>query len=115
MSADARRNLVAMVNIDMVGHGDTILCGRMSSGPREGTERCLQRGRELGIPVAVKVTPDWSDNGSFLRQGMNAAWLWTGELKCCYHNPRDTIDVVRPADVDRSGRLAMAIVRSYTR
>lgn len=115
MSADARRNLAVMVNVDMVGHGDTILCGRMSSGPRDGTERCLGRGADLGIAVRERVTPDWSDNGSFLSEGMNAAWLWTGELKCCYHNPRDTIDVVRAADVERAGRLALAIVRSYTR
>lgn len=115
MSADARANLVAMMNIDMVGHGDTIQCGRMSTGPREGTERCLARARDLGVAARERVTPDWSDNGSFLREGMNAAWLWTGELKCCYHNPKDTIDVVRPADVERSGRLALAIVRSYTR
>lgn len=115
MSPAARSNLVAMVNTDMVGHGDTIICGRMSSGPREGTEKCLALGKSLGIPVRERVTPDWSDNGSFLRAGMNAAWLWTGELKCCYHNPRDTIDVVRVPDVDRSGRLALAILRSYSR
>lgn len=115
MSPPARRNLVAMVNVDMVGHGDTIICGRMSSGPREGTDKCLAVGKSLGIPVRERVTPDWSDNGSFLQAGMNAAWLWTGELKCCYHNPRDTIDVVRPGDVDRSGRLALAILRSYSR
>lgn len=115
MSADARENLVAMINVDMVGHGDTILCGRMSTGPREGTERCVARARELGVAARERVTPDWSDNGSFLREGMNAAWLWTGELKCCYHNAKDTIDVVRPVDVERSGRLALAIVRSYTR
>ncbi len=115
MSADAKRNLVAMINVDMVGHGDTIICGRMSSGPREATDRCLARASELGIAVRERVTPDWSDNGSFLREGMNAAWVWTGELDCCYHNPRDTIDVVRSGDVERSGRLAMAIVRSYTR
>ena len=115
MSPEARRNLVAMINVDMVGHGDTILCGRMSSGPREGTERCVALAKELGIAVRERVTPDWSDNGPFLREGMNAAWLWTGELECCFHNPKDTIDVVRPADVERTGRLALAIVRSYTR
>jgi hypothetical protein len=114
MSAEARRNLVAMVNVDMVGHGDTIICGRMSTGPREGTERCLRLAKELGIAVRERETPDWSDNGTFLREGMNATWLWTGEYRCCYHNPKDTIDIVRPGDVDRSGRLALAIVRSYT-
>jgi hypothetical protein len=115
MTPAARENLVAMVNVDMVGHGDTILCGRMSDGSREGTDRCLRIARELGFATRLRVTPDWSDNGSFLRAGMNAAWLWTGELPCCYHNPRDTMDVVRPGDVDRSGRLALAILRSYNR
>lgn len=115
MSEAARRALVAMVNLDMIGHGDTIICGRMSEGPREGTERCLRQGERLGIAVRERITPDWSDNGSFLREGMNAAWLWTGELRCCYHNPRDTIEVVRPPDVERAGRLALAILRSYSR
>ena len=114
MSDAARKNLVAYVNVDMVGRGDVIQCPRMSSGPREGAERCLRLGRELGIAVKERVTPDWSDNGSFLREGMNASWLWTGDVPCCYHNPKDTIDIVRSDDLRRSGRLALAIVRSYS-
>jgi aminopeptidase S len=115
MSVAARRNLVAMVNVDMIGHGSPLLCGRMSTGPRDGTYRCLRIAAELAIPARERVTPDWSDNGSFLRAGMNAAWLWTGDLPCCYHNPRDTIDVVRAQDFERSGRVALAILRSYSR
>lgn len=114
MTEQARSNLVAVVNIDMVGRGDTITCGRMSVGPTDGTERCVRLAKELGIAARERVTPDWSDNGSFLKNGMNAAWLWTGDDKCCYHSPRDTIDRVRPTDVERSGRLALAIVRSYS-
>jgi Zn-dependent M28 family amino/carboxypeptidase len=115
MSSAARENLVAFVNIDMVGHGDVIQCPRMSTGPREGADRCLRLGRELGIGVRERITPDWSDNGSFLREGLNASWLWTGDVPCCYHNPKDTIDIVRPDDLRRSARLALAIVRSYSR
>ncbi len=114
MSEEARRNLVSVVNIDMVGRGDTIFCSHMSVGPSEGTERCVRLAGELGIAARERVTPDWSDNGSFLTQGMNAAWLWTGDDDCCIHSPRDTIDRVRQADVERSGRLALAIVRSYS-
>ena len=114
MSSAARKNLVAFVNIDMVGRGDVIQCPRMSSGPREGADRCLRLGRELGIAVRERVTPDWSDNGSFLREGLNSSWLWTGDVPCCYHNPKDTIDIVRIDDLRRSGRLALAIVRSYS-
>ncbi len=114
MSEAARRNLVAMVNIDMVGHGDVIFCSHMSVGPTEGTERCVRLAKELGIAAQGRVTPDWSDNGSFLTRGMNAAWLWSGDDPCCIHSPRDTMERVRPGDVDRSGRLALAIVRSYS-
>jgi aminopeptidase YwaD len=114
MSSSARENFVVFVNIDMVGRGDVIQCPRMSTGPREGADRCLRLGRELGIPVRERVTPDWSDNGSFLREGLNASWLWTGDVPCCYHNPKDTIDIVRIDDLRRSGRLALAIVRSYS-
>ncbi len=114
MSESARKNLVAFVNLDMIGHGDPIICGRMTVGPTNGTRRCVKFAKELGIPADERVLPNWSDHGSFQAQGMNTAWLWTGEVPCCYHNPRDTIDNVRPGDVERAGRLAMAIVRSYT-
>ena len=113
MSADARRNLVAYVNLDMVGIGPVVRCMRMTVGPREGTLRCVRKGVELGIPTKETVTPDWSDNGSFLRAGLNAVSLWTGEQTCCMHTPRDTIEKVRPDDLARVGRLVLAILRSY--
>lgn len=115
MSAAAKRNLAAMVNIDMVGIGATVICGRMSVGPREGTERCLRTASDLHIPAKLRVTPDWSDNGTFLKAGLNAAWLWTGEDPCCYHTPKDVFERIRVDDVRRVGTLALAIVRSYTR
>jgi hypothetical protein len=114
MSERARDNLVAFVNLDMIGHGDVIICGRMTVGPREGTQRCVDHAKRLDIAADERVLPNWSDHGSFQAQDMNTAWLWTGDDPCCYHNPRDTIDRVRPADVARAGKLALAIVRSYT-
>lgn len=119
MSKAARENLVVMINLDMVGHGDVIFCGRLATRsamePLEGTKRCLATAKDLKIAAKERVTPDWSDHGTFQKEGMNIAWLWTGELPCCYHNPRDTVDVVRADDVRRSGLLALALVRSYTR
>jgi hypothetical protein len=115
MSSDARRNLVAYVNLDMVGIGPVVLCMRTASGPREGTLRCVREGVELGIPTRETVTPDWSDNGSFLREGLNAAALWTGDQTCCNHTPRDTIEKVQPDAVGRVGRLALAILKSYSK
>lgn len=114
MSPEARRNLVAYVNLDMVGVGPVVLCMRMSIGPREGTLRCVREAVRIGVPAKEIVTPDWSDNGSFLRAGLNAVSLWSGEQKCCIHSPRDTIEKVQPDAVSRAGRLALAIVRSYS-
>jgi len=113
MSAQARRNLVAYVNLDMVGIGPVVLCMRTSTGPREGTLRCVRKGVEIGVPTKETITPDWSDNGSFLREGMNAVALWTGDQVCCNHTPRDTIDKVQPDALQRVGELASAILRSY--
>lgn len=113
MSPAARTNLRAFVNLDMVGVGKVMLCPRMKTGPREGALRCVRRAIELGIPSRETVTPDWSDNGSFLRVGLDAAWVWSGNQPCCNHTPRDTIEKVQPATVEWAGRLAMAILRSY--
>jgi Zn-dependent M28 family amino/carboxypeptidase len=115
MSPAARKNLKVFVNVDMVGHGDVIECDRLATGPREGSDRCLRLARELGIPAKQRITPDWSDHGTFLKAGLNAAWVWTGDYKCCYHNPRDTTAIVRTGDLRRSSTLALAIVRSYAR
>jgi len=114
MSDAARGNLVAYVNLDMVGVGPVVLCMHTATGPREGTLRCVRKGVEIGVPTKETVTPDWSDNGSFLRDGLNAAALWTGDQTCCNHTPRDTIDRVQPDAVSRAGRLALAILRSYS-
>ena len=114
MSADARRNLRAMVNLDMIGRGAVLQCPRMSVGPREGADRCLRIAKELGYAAESRVYPDWSDHGSFLRAGMNAAWVYTGNVSCCYHNPRDTIDEIHQEDLRRSTTLSLAIVRSYS-
>jgi hypothetical protein len=68
---------------------------------------------ELGFDAVERELPDWSDHGPFADAGLNNAWIWTGDVECCYHNARDTTTNVDPSDLKRSGRLALAIVRSY--
>ncbi len=115
MTNVARKNLVAMVNVDMVGWGTYIHCPRMTVGPREGADRCVRIGRSLGIDARPEVRPkNESDHGTFALAGMNYAWLWAGEDFCCYHSPRDTMARVKRDELDRAGRVALAILRSYT-
>lgn len=113
MGEQERRSFVSFVNLDQVGRGPEVILGRLRTGPREGTERLVRLARELGIRHRVQVTPDWSDNGSFLRRGLNAGWLWTGIDPGHYHNPADTIDRIQVGALDRTGSLALAALRSY--
>jgi aminopeptidase YwaD len=115
MSGVARQNLVAMVNVDMVGWGTFVHCPRMTVGPREGADRCVRVGRSIGIDARPEVRPkNESDHGTFALAGMNYVWLWAGEDFCCYHSPRDTMARVKRDEVERAGRVALAVLRSYT-
>jgi peptidase M28-like protein len=114
MSAASKEALVSMINIDMVGIGSTIACPRLATGSREGADRCLRVAKSLGYPAIAKVTPDWSDHGTFLKAGMDASWVWTGEDPCCNHSPRDTFAHVHRDDIARAATVAGAIVRSYS-
>jgi hypothetical protein len=113
MSDTARRNLVAFVNLDMVGWGTEIHCPRMVTGIREGADRCARLARSLGMPVVEEVQPNYSDHGTFILANMDAAWIWAGDDLCCYHSPRDTMARVKPDEVERAGVLALALLRSY--
>ncbi len=113
MSDAARRDLVSFLNIDMVGWGTEIHCPRMVTGTTEGADRCTRIARQLGIPVLEEVQPNYSDHGTFILANMDAAWIWAGDDLCCYHSPRDTMSRVKPDEVDRAGRLAVALLRSY--
>lgn len=109
----ARREVVAMLNVDMVGRGDSLVFGRLRDRSAAATKRLLALAAELGIPARERITPDWSDHGSFLKAGIDAGWIWSGE-DAAYHSPRDTFDRVRAESVLRAGRLANAFVRSHS-
>lgn len=114
MSDAARRNLKVMLNVDMIGWGTKVHCPRLTIGPREGADRCVRIAQQLGVPVIGEVQPNYSDHGTFVLANLNAAWVWAGDDFCCYHSPRDTMARVIPAEVDRVGRVALALLRSYT-
>lgn len=113
MSDAARKNLVAFVNLDMVGWGTEIHCPRLPIGIGEGADRCVRMAHQLGMPAVEEVQPNYSDHGTFILANMDAAWIWAGDDLCCYHSPRDTMARVKPDEVNRAGRLALAMLRSY--
>ncbi|HEX3125954.1 MAG TPA: M20/M25/M40 family metallo-hydrolase [Thermoanaerobaculia bacterium] len=106
------RNLVAMLNLDMIGHGDAVLCTLRINMKKGMHQRLLRLANELGVPAREYFTPQMSDSVPFASHGIETGWLWTG-VESAYHSPKDTVEKITPESIDWSGRLALAVLRSY--
>ena len=111
MTATQRANLVAMVNLDMIGHGSKVLLRWISGTPQEATNRLVSIGQTYGITTSV-VNLATSDETYFAKAGLNVGSL-RGETPACYDRPCDTFSTIEPAEVQRAARLGLAEVRSY--
>ena len=111
MSAEQTRNLAAMINLDMIGHGDALLSTLRINMKRGLHRRMLGLARQLGVPAREHFTPQVSDSVPFASRGIETGWLWTG-VENAYHSPADTVEKLTPAALDWTGRLVLATVRS---
>lgn len=107
-----RRNLVAMLNLDMIGHGDAVLSTMRINMKKGMHQRLLRLAGELGVPAREYFTPQMSDSVPFASHGIETGWLWTG-VESAYHSPKDTVEKITPESLDWAGRLALAVLRSY--
>lgn len=112
MSPGERRNALAMINLDMIGHGDTLLSTLRVNMKRGLHRRLLEQAGRLGVPAREHFTPQISDSVPFASQGIETAWLWTG-VEPSYHSPLDTPERITPESLDRAGRLTLAVIRSF--
>lgn len=112
MSPRERRNVLGMLNLDMVGHGDALLATLRINMKRGLHRRLLEQAARVGVPVRENFTPQISDSVPFASQGIETAWLWTG-VEPSYHSPQDTPEKITPASLDWAGRLTLAVIRSY--
>ncbi|HYN19732.1 MAG TPA: M28 family peptidase [Thermoanaerobaculia bacterium] len=111
MSPEQTGNLAAMINLDMVGHGDALLSTLRINMKRGVHQRMLHLARQLGVPAREHFTPQVSDSVPFASRGIETGWLWTG-VESVYHSPADSIERLTPASLDWTGRLVLATVRS---
>lgn len=109
LSAQARRNLVAMVSLDRVGVGGVggvvplYAIGGGSTGVRDQLEHA---GERAGVPTSVG-TNTGSDHESFADAGLPAARVG-GTSYAAYHSADDLPGVVDRAQLARVGRLLTA-------
>lgn len=112
MPVEERRNLAAMLNLDMIGHGDALLSTMRINMKKGMHQRLLKLAAELGVPAREHFTPQMSDSVPFASHGIETGWLWTG-VESAYHSPKDTVEKITPLSLDWAGRLALAVIRSY--
>jgi Zn-dependent M28 family amino/carboxypeptidase len=112
MSTEERRNLAAMLNLDMIGHGDALFSTMRINMKKGMHQRLLKLAAELGVPAREHFTPQMSDSVPFASHGIETGWLWTG-VESAYHSPKDTVEKITPLSLDWAGRLALAVIRSY--
>lgn len=105
---------IAMLSVDMVGNGPSTRVVSVRETDRTARDRILRAGEEAGIDLVIADERGAiSDHAAFARAGVPAAFMWTGEDPR-FHSPADTFEHIDPADLQRTGDLALAWLRSLT-
>lgn len=97
----------AMISIDMVGNGPTLLIGRLRGTSRGIQDELAGAAKARGVPHRLVVRGDVSDHGPFAKRRIPAGWLWSGDHPD-YHTPRDRFELVQPEALGRAGTVMLA-------
>jgi len=110
MSKVQKRALKGMINIDMVGAGSNVqIIG--SSGPVVASLYTNARKLRFRAETHASISQGFSDHISFQAAGYTAGWLWSGDNPTL-HTPRDTMNVIQRAELQRIGAVAWETVRT---
>lgn len=112
LSPQEKGQIVAMVNLDMVGAGDQMEIG----GDRELADRGLEAARHLGYQ-AKEMTHRLgtsSDHASFLDARIPAVFIHRVEDPS-YHTRLDTADRIVPEKLQSAGRVALYLLEDLAR
>jgi hypothetical protein len=103
-------NGTAMVSLDRVGVGDRLPLSAVDGTPTAVRDELAKVAERLRIPTTVE-TDSASDHESFADEGIDAARIGSTPYGG-YHSATDLPTFVRPAQLDRVGRLLSAWLRS---
>jgi hypothetical protein len=103
--------VVGMVNLDMVGVGDTPIVFATLEAPATLSDSFISFAERRNLDVGFVQDPGyWSDNESFEALGISSFTLeWLEDPN--YHTPQDAFDGIRLEAVAQSGRLAAAFLK----
>jgi Peptidase family M28 len=108
---NVRGALVGAISLDRVGVGGVVPVCTGGAGPPTLAEALMAQGPVAGVPVTGICQNRASDHWSFERAGLTGARVGSTPY-AAYHSPQDRINVVDPAQLDRTGRVVWATVQA---
>ncbi|SDX02485.1 aminopeptidase YwaD [Marininema mesophilum] len=111
LSAEEKGNIAAMINMDMVGVGDTM--GLMTADPNATSfvaDKAEDYIKTYNFPYE-RSSSTRSDHASFEEVGIPVAFLnWHSDPY--YHSDQDTIDKISKGNLDKMGKLVTLLTRN---
>ncbi|SFS65230.1 M20/M25/M40 family metallo-hydrolase [Marininema halotolerans] len=111
LTPEEKGNIAAMINMDMVGVGDTM--GLMTADPNATSfvaDRAEDYIQTYRFPYE-RSSSTRSDHASFEAAGIPVAFLnWHTDPY--YHSDEDTIDKINKGNIDKMGKLVTLLVRN---
>ena len=112
LSASDRKAVAAMISVDMIGTGSTMVSRTMGLGPKTLSNLLIKRAKASGVKLSYLRDPSkagYSDHEPFERLGMPVSWIeWRNDPY--YHTARDTADRVSKTRLERAGQLVLDFV-----
>ena len=105
---------LGMVNLDMIGVGDTLQIGNMDVAPQELTEYATEKAEAWDLAPEYFEAMCNSDHCYFETVGVPVAFL-TQRPDPYYHTPEDTPDKIILDIFEVNGELATAVMYSWAK
>lgn len=112
LGAEGRDRLAGMVSVDMIADGRPLLVGNSGIADDRVADALYRQVQKRGVDVRRITLCDCSDHGPFEHAGISAAFAYSGTTDY-YHSAEDTLDKVKPEDVQRTGQALKAFVKAF--
>ena len=106
---------IGMINLDMIGVGDTLLIGNIGWGGQTLNDYTKAKADAMGIePWESFTAGSNSDHTYFEMVGVPCTFL-TQDPDLYYHTPEDTPDKIQVDTLEANGELATAVMYDWAK
>ena len=105
---------LGMVNLDMIGVGDTLSIGTLDGENTTFRDYTGAKATAMGMPWQFFAAGANSDHTYFAQVGVPASFLSQGPDPY-YHTSQDSLDKIQPATLEANGELATATMYDWAK